>query len=159
MRERVISPRAKRVWIRLMDWYGTRLGETYGPEPPPDWCAVVDAADNAGVKAGLAVIRREYVNFPPTFPQFAKAMKARDEERDEVRAQHGEAESRAAWDTYLRNDNEEARLKLKLAKCARIEATMHISNPICAEAQEEARAANEALLALWQKRREARKGA
>ena len=70
-----ISQRARVLWDRLTDWYGTRLADTYGPFPPKDWCAVVDGASNDTVKRGLSIIRAEYVQYPPTFPQFARAMK------------------------------------------------------------------------------------
>lgn len=68
------SPRAKRVWDRLQDWYGTRLTEQYGPTPPDDWCELIDRTDNDTVKRGLSLIRAEYLQFPPTFPQFEKAL-------------------------------------------------------------------------------------
>ncbi len=68
------SARAKRVWQRLIEWYGTRLAEQYGETPPADWSEVVDNADNEAVKRALTVIRSKYVAHPPTFPQFAEAM-------------------------------------------------------------------------------------
>jgi hypothetical protein len=69
------SARAKRVWDRLQDWYGVRLTEQFGPEPPKDWCDVVDRSDNEQVKRALSVVRSDYTNFPPTFMQFEKAFK------------------------------------------------------------------------------------
>jgi hypothetical protein len=69
------SPRAKGLWHRLQQWYGSRLAENYGAEPPADWCAVVDALANSEVKAGLAVIRARYVTHPPTLPEFEQAMR------------------------------------------------------------------------------------
>lgn len=69
------SARAKRMWDRLQDWYGVRLTEQFGLEPPKDWCDVVDKSDNEQVKRALSVIRADYVNFPPTFMQFEKAFK------------------------------------------------------------------------------------
>ena len=73
MPKSVISARAKRVWERLLGWYGTRLVEQYGEAPPPDWCDTVDQADNETVKRALDVIRSKYVAHPPTFPQFSEA--------------------------------------------------------------------------------------
>lgn len=70
-----ISPRAKRVWGRLGEWYGTKLADQYGPFPPKDWCEAIDAADNSQIKRGLSKIRGEYLNWPPTFPQFEDAIK------------------------------------------------------------------------------------
>lgn len=69
-----VSVRAKRVWQRLIEWYGTRLAEQYGKAPPPDWCEVIDSVDNAIVRRGLTIIRSKYAAHPPTFPQFAEAL-------------------------------------------------------------------------------------
>ena len=69
------SARARRVWKRLTDWYGARLGEMFGEEPPPDWCEIVDQADNEPIKTGLSKIRTTYTAHPPTLPQFAAAMR------------------------------------------------------------------------------------
>jgi hypothetical protein len=69
------SPRARRVWDRLQNWYGSRLTEQFGTEPPPDWCRVVDTHDNDEVKRALSVIQAEHQTHPPTFPQFEKAFK------------------------------------------------------------------------------------
>jgi len=69
-----ISARAKRVWQRLVEWYGTRLVEQYGESPPEDWCETIDGADNEAVKRALTSIRSKYINHPPTFPQFAESI-------------------------------------------------------------------------------------
>lgn len=64
------SPRARRLWDRLGQWYGSRLAEQYGRDPPRDWCDVVDAADNDTVTRVLADIRMKHTAHPPTFPEF-----------------------------------------------------------------------------------------
>lgn len=64
------SHRSKRLWDRLGQWYGSRLAEQYGAEPPQDWCEVVDAADNDTVTRALADIRVKHLTHPPTFPEF-----------------------------------------------------------------------------------------
>lgn len=64
------SQRAQRVWDRLSQWYGARLAEQYGDTPPPDWCEVIDDADNDTVKLVLAQIREKHTTHPPTFPEF-----------------------------------------------------------------------------------------
>jgi hypothetical protein len=69
-----ISARAKRVWQRLVEWYGVRLVEQYGESPPDDWCETVDAATDEAVKRGLSIIRAKYAAHPPTYPQFEEAM-------------------------------------------------------------------------------------
>jgi len=76
-----ITPRAKHVWTRLGEWYGSKLAEQYGPVPPEDWCEIVDRADNETVKRGLSVIRSTYVSWPPTLPQFEEAMRTTDRSR------------------------------------------------------------------------------
>lgn len=73
-----ISPRAKRVWARLGEWYGTKLAEQYGPFPPEDWCEVVDRNDNEDIKRGLNLIRSEFMSWPPTLPQFESAIRPAD---------------------------------------------------------------------------------
>ena len=72
---RAPSARAKRLWQRLIEWYGTRIIEQYGAQPPDDWCQVIDEADNDTVKRGLSVIRSRYVQHPPTYPQFEQAFR------------------------------------------------------------------------------------
>lgn len=64
------SARSKRLWDRLGQWYGSRLAEQYGSEPPKDWCEVVDAADNDTVTRVLSEIRNRHTTYPPTFPEF-----------------------------------------------------------------------------------------
>jgi hypothetical protein len=70
----IVSARAKRVWQRLAEWYGSRFIEQYGEAPPEDWSATIDRADNETVKRGLAVIRSKHPAHPPTFPEFDQAM-------------------------------------------------------------------------------------
>jgi hypothetical protein len=69
------SRRALVVWKRMIDWYGTRWTESYGLDPPPDWCEVIDRTDPERVAKGLALIRRTYLQHPPTFPQFEQAIR------------------------------------------------------------------------------------
>lgn len=67
-----ISNRAARLWQRLVEWYGARFTEQYGPTAPDDWAEVVDKADNETVKLVLADIRQHHVTYPPTFPEFVQ---------------------------------------------------------------------------------------
>jgi hypothetical protein len=64
------NARSNRVWKKLGEWYGSRFGDVYGPEPPDDWRACVDEASNDEVVAVLALIRQRHVTFPPTLPEF-----------------------------------------------------------------------------------------
>lgn len=83
------SQRSKRLWERLGQWYGARLAEQYGSEPPQDWCEVVDAADNDTVTRVLGEIRNTHTTHPPTFPEFHKLF---------ARARHARAAGPSAVD-------------------------------------------------------------
>lgn len=72
-----ISPRARRLWDRLRSWYGTRLTEQYGDEPPADWRRLVDHTDNDAVREALEVIRKRHATHPPTLPEFEAALRPR----------------------------------------------------------------------------------
>lgn len=76
------SVRAKRFWEKLHGWYGSALTEQFGPEPPSDWCALVDDSGNDVVASALAEIRQRHVTFPPKFPEvdaiFAKLKRPHD---------------------------------------------------------------------------------
>lgn len=65
-----VSARADRFWKRLAGWYGARLAEQYGEDPPQDWCAVVDDASNETIQRALAEIKIRHTVYPPTFPEF-----------------------------------------------------------------------------------------
>lgn len=65
-----ITPRVTRVWDRLRQWYGARLAEQYGDEPPADWCEAVNLANDAAIKLALRGIREKHVQHPPTLPEF-----------------------------------------------------------------------------------------
>lgn len=70
-----VSPRARRVWDRLTEWYGTRVAETYGPNPPRDWCRLVDRSNDFDVKRALNTIRTKHPSHPPTLPEFESALR------------------------------------------------------------------------------------
>lgn len=63
------SVRAERFWKRLTQWYGARWTDQYGAEAPPDWCELVDRADDSAVRLVLDQIRRQHTTHPPTFPE------------------------------------------------------------------------------------------
>ena len=69
------SKRAERMWLRLTEWYGARVIDQYGADPPEDWCDVIDHLDNDQVKRGLSLLRSRYVQHPPTLPQFEAVMR------------------------------------------------------------------------------------
>jgi hypothetical protein len=59
----------------MIEWYGTRVAEQYGTEPPIDWCKAVDAADDTTVQRGLSLIKSRHIDHPPTLPQFEACMR------------------------------------------------------------------------------------
>lgn len=65
-----VTPRASRVWERLRQWYGARLAEQYGDEPPADWCEAVNTATDDVIKLALRGVREKHVAHPPTLPEF-----------------------------------------------------------------------------------------
>lgn len=69
------SPRAKRVWQRMVQWYGARVAEQYGDSPPIDWCRAVDGADDTTVQRALSLIKTRHLDHPPTLPQFEAVMR------------------------------------------------------------------------------------
>jgi hypothetical protein len=70
-----VSPRARRVWDRLTEWYGTRLAEMYGPNPPRDWRRLVDRSNDFDVRRALNTIRTKHPSHPPTLPEFESALR------------------------------------------------------------------------------------
>jgi hypothetical protein len=71
---RTVSRRAKRVWERLASWYGSRLAEQYGENPPEDWCAVFDRTDDERLDAALSSVRHASPIHPPTLGQIENAL-------------------------------------------------------------------------------------
>lgn len=75
MPEHKVSARAKRVWQRFMEWYGARFADQYGEIPSADWCQAIDEATNDEVKLALSKSRMQYLQYPPTLPQFEQLLK------------------------------------------------------------------------------------
>jgi len=68
------SARAKRVWQRLIEWYGARIVEQYGESPPDDWAARDRPHRQQFREARPANHPRPLFRHPPTLPQFDQAM-------------------------------------------------------------------------------------
>lgn len=71
------SSRALKVWSRLGQWYGSRIAESYGDIPPPDWCALIDRTDDERLDVALMNVRRETPIHPPTLGQLEAALPQR----------------------------------------------------------------------------------
>lgn len=87
-----ISKRASQLWDRLRQWYGVRLAEQFGDDPPADWRRLVDRSSNEDIKRALAVLRTKHVSHPPTLLEFEHALKPpplahRDPHSDSVQEQ------------------------------------------------------------------------
>lgn len=64
--------------------------------------------------------------------------------------------SSESWDLYLKNNPEEGRIRLKLAKASRTLAVCGWHTPQWYHADREGYSAQRALLALWDRRKSAR---
>lgn len=62
--------RAKRIWLRLIQAYGSRVAESYGEDMPRPWIdAVADLTDEQ-IAYGLRKVTRDTPIHPPTLGQF-----------------------------------------------------------------------------------------
>ncbi len=77
MSARRISKRADRTWKRLASWYGARLAEQYGDNPPEDWADLIDRTDDERLEQALAAVRRASPTHPPTLGQLEAAVPSR----------------------------------------------------------------------------------
>lgn len=59
----------------MVEWYGARIAEQYGEDPPVDWCRAIDGADDTTVQRALSLIKTRYLDHPPTLPQFEAVMR------------------------------------------------------------------------------------
>lgn len=68
-----MDKRAERVWVRLVQSYGSRVAESYGREMPKPWFeAIADLTDDQ-VAYGLRKVIRDTPIHPPTVGQFVAA--------------------------------------------------------------------------------------
>lgn len=74
MSARRISRRADATWKRLSSWYGARLAEQYGAQPPEDWCELIDRTDPERLDLALMAVRRTSPAHPPTLGQLEGAI-------------------------------------------------------------------------------------
>lgn len=62
--------RAERIWLRLIQAYGSRVAESYGEDMPRPWMdAVADLTDDQ-IAYGLRKVARDTPIHPPTLGQF-----------------------------------------------------------------------------------------
>ena len=72
------SSRAKLYWRRFGQSYGARMADQYGATCPPDWAEIIDRTDDERLNKAMMVIRREYLQYPPTLGQFEAAIPKRN---------------------------------------------------------------------------------
>lgn len=78
----------------MVEWYGARVAEQYGQDPPVDWCRAIDRSDDATVQRALAIIKSRHLDHPPTLPQFEAVMRPAEAAGARV---PGEAERLSAY--------------------------------------------------------------
>jgi hypothetical protein len=84
------STRARRMWMQFLQFYGTRFSEQFGPKATEAWCEIIDGASDEDLKAAIIACRNQYLQFPPSLPQFealvnAAVAKRKGEEKNQVR--------------------------------------------------------------------------
>lgn len=67
-----IDQRGKRVWLRLIQAYGSRMAESYGDEMPRPWTDAVEALTDEQISYGLKAIIGQTPVHPPTLGQFVQ---------------------------------------------------------------------------------------
>lgn len=65
--------RARLVWERLVQAYGSRVAESFGPTIPQPWAEAVDDLTDEQIKFGLRHVVRDSPIHPPSLGQFIKA--------------------------------------------------------------------------------------
>lgn len=65
--------RSKRVWLRLIQAYGSRVGDSYGPDMPKAWVEAADDMTDEQIAYGLRKVVRDTPIHPPTLGQFVAA--------------------------------------------------------------------------------------
>lgn len=65
--------RADKVWVRLIEMYGSRLAENYGRDVPRPWIDAVEELSDEQIAFGLKAVMRESPVHPPSLGQFCIA--------------------------------------------------------------------------------------
>lgn len=65
------SQRAREAWKRFASWYGADVLERkFGPNPPADWCTVLDSLDRETLGAVMADVKSKFPTWMPGLPEF-----------------------------------------------------------------------------------------
>lgn len=67
-----ISRRARGLWSKFCEWYGTaEMSKQFGLVPPKDWCEAIDDIPNRDAMARvISAVKTKHPTFPPKFPEF-----------------------------------------------------------------------------------------
>lgn len=65
--------RGKRVWLRLIQAYGSRVAETYGEDIPRPWVEALEDLTDEQIQYGLRNVIKITPIHPPTLGQFIQA--------------------------------------------------------------------------------------
>ena len=68
-----IDNRGKRVWLRLIQVYGSRVAESYGEDIPKPWAEAVEDLTDEQISYGLRNVIKITPVHPPTLGQFVQA--------------------------------------------------------------------------------------
>ncbi len=64
------TKRTDRIWLRLVQAYGSRVAESYGDEMPKPWLDAIDDLTDEQIAYGLRKVTRDTPIHPPTLGQF-----------------------------------------------------------------------------------------
>ena len=68
-----VNKRAERIWLRLIQAYGSRVAESYGEAMPQPWVEAIAEVSDEQIAYGLRKIVRDTPVHPPTLGQFVAA--------------------------------------------------------------------------------------
>jgi hypothetical protein len=67
------NKRADRIWVRFIQAYGSRVGDSYGEDMPPSWVDAVGELTDQQIDYGMRKVVRDTPIHPPTLGQFVAA--------------------------------------------------------------------------------------
>jgi hypothetical protein len=67
------NKRADRIWLRLIQAYGSRVAESYGEDMPSSWVDAVEDISDQQIDYGMRKVVRDTPIHPPTLGQFVAA--------------------------------------------------------------------------------------
>lgn len=104
MPNEITNARAKRLWKRLAEFYGSRFIEQFGAAPPEPWLELVNDADDEDLKTAILETRRQYLQFPPSLPQFAALIESAEKRRKGKQIDHTRAYWRSGIGCMVKHD-------------------------------------------------------